>query len=264
MGSPVGEPGRDNNEVQHVVEITRPFYLQTHPVTQSEWRELMGNNPSYFSSSGDDYPVEQVSWYEAIAYANARSREEGLEECYLLQGWSHRAGAGPECSSVLFRGLHCSGYRLPTEAEWEYAARAGGETAFHNGPIIESGNGSDPNLDEIGWYRDNSRDSTHPVGEKAPNAWGLHDMLGNVWEWAWDWSGFDYYDKSPFQDPTGPSEGASRIMRGGSWYDQASCARAAKRNGLDPRLRHDSLGFRLARSSGEPSQERVNLRVRAR
>ena len=241
MGSPLDEPGRDDDEVQHEVAITRPFYLQTHPVTQSQWCELMGDNPSRFSSYGDDCPVENVNWYEAIAYANARSQEEGLEECYALSGSDSR--------TVTFKGLHCEGYRLPTEAEWECAARAGRQTAFYNGPIIESGSGAEPNLDEIGWYCANSGDSTHPVGEKAPNAWGLYDMLGNVWEWAWDWYGGDYYEISAPQDPLGPSEGSARVGRGGSWASVARLARAAYRYKGDPRSGSFNVGFRLARSA---------------
>ncbi len=180
MGSPSGEPGRfDREGPQHEVVLTRSFYLKSTQVTQGEWESLMGNNPSRFSSCGSECPVEQVSWWDSVAYCNALSRHEGLAECYTLTGCSGTPGvSGYSCGGVTFAGLGCTGYRLPTEAEWEYAYRAGTTTAFYNGPITHTGSSPvDPNLDVIGWYGGNSDTGdgrrTHPVGLKTPNAWDL-------------------------------------------------------------------------------------------
>jgi len=220
MGSPAGEAGRSDNESLHRVTITRPFSLQVTEVTQGQYRALMSINPSKFSSCGDDCPVEQVSWREAAAYANALSRMDGLPECYT----------GDE-----FKGLSCKGYRLPTEAEWEYAARAGSTGARHG------------NLDAIAWYRSNSGGKTHPVGKKQPNAWGLYDMIGNVWEWTNDWYEKNYSGSAT--DPTGPVGGSERVNGGGgSWNFDASYCRSARRGGSVPDSRFYTLGFRLARS----------------
>ncbi len=178
MGSPSNEPGRYSDETQHQVTLTQPFYMQTTEVTQAQWETLMGSNPSRFSGC-PTCPVEQVSWndiQEFITKLNAR-------------------GEGK--------------YSLPTEAQWEYAARAGSTTAFYNGGITETGGGYDPNLDVIGWYYYNSNSKTHPVGQKAPNAWGLYDMSGNVYEWCSDWYGT--YPSTAVTDPTGPSSGSSRV-----------------------------------------------------
>ena len=248
MGSPASEAGRDNVETQHQVSITRNFYMQVHEVTQEEWRELMGNNPSYFPSCGGDCPVENVTWYDAVAYANALSRAERLDECFELSDCASRAGEGMDCASVTFAGLDCEGYRLPTEAEWEYAARAGTTTAFYTGSITETECDLDPNLDEIGWYCGNADGMTHQVGQKSPNDWGLYDMSGNVQEWVWDWWVLRYYNSSPPGDPLGPSSGWDRVVRGGCWLDEAWIARVADRSGYTPHLSFYCLGFRLARS----------------
>jgi formylglycine-generating enzyme required for sulfatase activity len=228
----------------------------------------MGNNPSSFAVCGDECPVETINWYEAVAYANARSRSEGLDECYVLSGCSGSPGDGMECSSVTFAGLECRAYRLPTEAEWEYAARAGTTTALYNGRIEILSQSSAPALQPIAWYGGNSgvsyadgydcsdwserpdsadRCGPHPVGRKEPNAWGLYDMLGNVWEWVWD--GYSAYPTNSVVDPLGSSEAFSRGLRGGSWFNVADLARCARRNRNMPGVRYPYNGFRLARSA---------------
>ena len=249
MGSPSSEAGRGSDEgAQRTVRITRAFFLKATEVTQGEWEALMGSNPSSFSSCGDDCPVESVSWWESVEYCNALSRSEGLPECYEVSGSTvtvKAAGGNP---------LECEGYRLPTEAEWEYAYRAGTATAFYNGGITYTGwvCGSDPNLDEIAWYCGNSGDTTHSVGAKEPNAWGLYDMAGNVWEWAWDRYGEYESRPNPDTDPVGPGEGSYRVYRGGSWNRNARYCRAASRNMYDPGYRFRYLGLRPARSASIP------------
>ncbi len=253
MGSPEDEPGRGEDEgPQHRVTLTHGFCLGRTEVTQGQFERLMGVNPSHFKDCGADCPVERVTWWDALAYANAVSRAAGLRPCYRLRGCTGKTGAGARCSGVevLAPGAdpyRCEGYRLPAEAEWEYAYRAGTTTAFYNGPITKP-RGRDPKLDAIGWYRENSDDHPHPVASKAPNAWGLYDMAGNVWEWCWDWYGEHYYAHSPVENPHGPASGTTHVERGGPWSNDAQYARAAYRFYVSPGLRYDDLGFRLART----------------
>jgi formylglycine-generating enzyme required for sulfatase activity len=219
MGSPTGEKGREDDETQHAVFVSRAFCMMALEVTQGEWQAAMGNNPSEFKNCGANCPVEQVSWDDAVGYANALSRREELPECY---------------SGSTFSGISCKGYRLPTEAEWEYAARAGTRGATYGRDI-----------DSVAWYDQNARGSTHVVLQKQPNAWGLYDMLGNVWEWTGDW-----YDVYPGRviDPTGPVSGSGRVIRGGSWADFARYARASDRVAVPEGSRNSALGFRLVRT----------------
>jgi formylglycine-generating enzyme required for sulfatase activity len=219
MGSPSGEDGRDDDEIQHRVTITRGYCMKATEVTQGEWQAVMGSNPSTFKNCGANCPVERVTWDDAVGYANALSRREGLPECY---------------SGSTFTGLDCRGYRLPTEAEWEYAARAGTTGATYE------------NLDSVAWYDQNAGVTTHPVRQKQPNAWGLYDMLGNVWEWTGDW--YAAY-AGLAADPAGAAAGSIRVARGGSWSSNARRARAARRRNDPPGFRYEFLGFRLSRTA---------------
>ena len=212
MGSPSDELGRDSGETQHQVTLTKSFYMMTAEVTQAQWEAVMGSNPSSFSGCSN-CPVEMVSWNDVQDYiVQMNLKDEGI-------------------------------YSLPTEAQWEYAARAGSTTAFANGGITETGCGYDPNLDAIGWYCYNSDYEPHPVAGKAANAWGLYDMSGNVFEWCQDW--FGSYSSSAVTDPTGPSSGSFRMIRGGSWDFIAKYSRSAFRIARDPDDSYSYLGFRL-------------------
>jgi formylglycine-generating enzyme required for sulfatase activity len=221
MGSLADEPDRNNDETQHRVTVS-PFWMGKHEVTQKEWRAVTGTSPSYFS--GDDLPVENVSWYDAVEYCNARSEQEGLTPAYTVAGetvtWNRSA----------------NGYRLPTEAEWEYACRAGTTTPYYTGSAVDS----------AGWHEGNSGGTTHPVEQKAANAWGLYDMHGNVWEWCWDWYG--NYPSGPQTDPAGAGSGSYRVFRGGSRYDGAQLLRSAIRRSNYPEVQYYFVGFRLVRS----------------
>jgi formylglycine-generating enzyme required for sulfatase activity len=227
MGSPDEDKDASGDEKpRHRVRITRPSYLGVTEVTQGQYRAVTGQSPSQFKGS-DDLPVEQVSWDDAIAFCNKLSEAEGLKPYY-------RFGAGEQSGG--------DGYRLPTEAEWEYACRAGNPARYSFG--------DDPaSLGEYAWIdEDFAKGSTHPVGQKRPNAFGLFDMHGNVWEWCWDWYDAKPYAQSPVDDPSGPLKAASfRVRRGGSWINDPLNARSANRDGNIPGYRFISLGFRLAR-----------------
>jgi formylglycine-generating enzyme required for sulfatase activity len=211
MGSPIGEEGRLTNQVQHEVVLTRGFFLAETACTQGQWEAVMGGNPSYFK--GTDRPVEQVSWEEAVEYCRKLTAMQ-LTEGTLSSGWE---------------------WRLPAEAEWEYAARAG-TTGVRYGE-----------LNTIAWHRGNSGFETHAVKQKTANAWGLYDTIGNVWEWCSDWYG--EYPTGSVTDPTGPSLGSHRVLRGGSWLGDARSARSAYRLRNGPGGRNGNRGFRPALSS---------------
>ncbi len=270
------ELGRSTNEELHYVTLTNGFAMGRTEVTQGQWQTAFGNNPSWFGPSGDgadcglDCPVERVDWFEAAAYANWLSNQEGLAPCYLLTDCTGTLGEGCAASesyctngtytcTVAFNGVStpydCEGYRLPTESEWEYAIRAGSLTAFHpsdgnDGSITSTG--SDPNMDQIGWYFYNSDTGlgwmTHPAGEKEENTWGFFDMSGNVWEWVWDWYG-EYPEAAT--DPVGVEWGLSRLTRGGDWLSEVPECRSAAREGSWPAWRFPYIGFRLARTLPE-------------
>jgi formylglycine-generating enzyme required for sulfatase activity len=218
MGSPSDEPKREPDERQYEVKITKPFYLQTAEVTQRQWKRVMGGTPSRFKHCGEDCPVEMVLWNEVKEFVRKLSQMEGTDK-----------------------------YRLPTEAEWEYACRAGTRGPFYTGSCISTdqanynGNAPMPSCPK-GEYRE----KTVEVGSFSPNAWGLYDMHGNVWEWCQDWYGRKY-PKGPVADPMGPSFGAISVLRGGSWFSGARHLRSAYRRWDTPDYRSDAIGFRVAK-----------------
>jgi formylglycine-generating enzyme required for sulfatase activity len=209
MGSPTNEPNRNNDETPHTVRISKPYWLGKYEVTQAQWSAVMGGRPSFFR--GVNHPVDNVSWHDAMAFCEKLTKQE------------HSAGRLPA-------GYH---YTLPTEAEWEYACRAGTTGEFAG------------TLEETAWY--DSRFGTHRVGEKEPNRWGFYDMHGNVWEWCRDWYGS--YPADSVSDPVGPRSGSQRINRGGGWDYVDHFCRSAARFKDKPFSRDRSLGFRLALSS---------------
>jgi len=220
MGSPANEAGRwgDQEGPVHRVRITRPFYIGRHEVTQEVWEKVMGTNPSNFK--GAKNPVEGVSWDDC---------QEFLKKLNALPH-PHPSPVG--------RGSQGEGlFRLPTEAQWEYACRAGTKTRFCSGD-------ADAGLAEYAWCNANSGSTTHPVGTRKPNAWGLHDLHGNVWEWCGDWYGEYGGGWMPKQDPTGPATGSGRVLRGGSWLNPPTICRSSNRYRLGPAGRY-SLGFRV-------------------
>ncbi len=229
MGSPTAESGRGNDETQHGVTLTTDFWMTESEVTQRQYRNLIGSSPSAFK--GDDLPAEQVSWFDAVAYCNVLSVREKLSPCYQIDGttvgWAD--------------GVKCTGYRLPTEAEWEYAARSPTTTVYA---------GSD-SLDQVAWCSSNAGSTTHAVKTKTANGRGLYNLSGNVWEWVWDWYQANY-EALPATDPMGPTAMPSpeyRVIRGGAWDVQASYVRVARRVLNTPTNRTNNLGLRLVRSN---------------
>jgi len=225
--------GCDEGEVcerpAHMVKISE-FKIQTTPVTQAQYRAVLGKNPSHFK--GDNLPVESITWYGAASFCNKLSDMVGLKSCYHPTSY--------KCD------FDNDGFRLLTEAEWEYACRAGTHTKYWTGNSDYFGDNHENNLDHAAWYRHTVGEGTHPVGEKKPNPWGLFDMHGNVSEWCNDWHGFEYYKKSPVSDPQGPEKGYNHIIRGGSWntFSLGCSSYARSYCGVD---KSDEVGFRIVR-----------------
>jgi formylglycine-generating enzyme required for sulfatase activity len=220
MGSPKGELGRFANEAEAEVVLPNGFFLQSTELTQEQWRVIRDKNPSAFVHPQN--PVDTVSWEDAAQF------------CKELTEHARAAGEIPE------------GWRfdLPTEAQWEYACRAGSATALNSGKNLQAKTGEDPGLDEVAWYEANSGEATHPVARKKPNAWGFYDMHGNLWEWCRDWYGFKLEGG---RDPQGAREGAARVLRGGSWYiGYPAVCRSAYRTAYGPERRIPHAGFRMA------------------
>jgi formylglycine-generating enzyme required for sulfatase activity len=215
MGGDWDAEQADENELpQHEVTFQQPLYIGRFPVTQDQWEAVMETNPSEFK--GGDHPVETVSHDDAADFLRRLNQKEDNP-----------------------------GYRLPTEAEWEYAARAGSESTYCFGPQVAR-------LSEYAWFQKNSGRATHPVGRLAPNAWGLYDMHGNVHEWCADWFDRTYYARSPATDPRGPRRGAARALRGGDWGSEAWYCRCAIRSLSAPTRRSPRVGFRVVRPATPP------------
>ena len=220
--------GEDDEKPAHMVKISA-FYMDTHEVTQASYEKLMGTNTA--KHKGADRPVEQLGWLAAIKYCNMRSRREGLEPCY-----------DPKALECRFEA---NGYRLPTEAEWEYACRAGTSTSYSFGRDSRQ-------LPRHAWFKGNANKATHAVAQKQPNAWGLYDMHGNVWEWCHDHYAEDYYARAEANEPRGPAQGEDRVLRGGSWSSGAEACRSAARFSEAPGFAdvcfgYDAYGFRCVR-----------------
>ena len=233
LGNTGSYEGEYDEKPPVTIIISKPFYISKYEITQQQYKAVMGNNPSEFK--GDNLPVEQVSWYDALDFCNRLSKSEGLTQCYTING------------TKVTCDFEANGYRLPTEAEWEYAAKAGTKTDFYSGKLTYSGNSPiDPNLDKIAWYSANSSNATHPVGQKTPNAFGLYDMSGNVWEWCWD--RYAEYPSVETKDYQGPEIGTYRVYRGGGWRNLAWYCRSTNRdrNYLDDK--NNSLGFRVVKA----------------
>ncbi len=278
MGSPASEPERERDEVRHDVNLLHGFYMQATEVTNQQYRDLaqwaydhgyctatstslfdnldgsvrellaLGSPACDIAFDGEtftvndgkqDYPVHEVTWYGSAAYCDWLSLQRSLPRAYDHGTW--------RCND--HDPYNAQGFRLPTEAEWEYACRAGCWSAFTDGPLIDTGcDPVDQNLDAVGWYCGNAGDWSHPVAQKQANAWGLYDLHGNLWEWCNDWYG-SYGDDIYVTDPAGPATGTVRVIRGGSWVNYAQGCRSAKRSVDTPSSSGRYGGFRPVRTS---------------
>jgi formylglycine-generating enzyme required for sulfatase activity len=275
MGSPESEWGHTDYETQRMVTLTHSFVIGEHEVSNAEWKSLgyplAPLRPTDYASCLDDScPVASVTWYESLAYANALSQREGFQQCFDLSGCTGSPGVGgpgaeaggttcPNFIQLTTPTLYeCKGYRLPTAAEWEYSIRAGTLTAFYSGDIVPQRDTSgvcapDPNAEAIGWYCQNSGNTSHPCGQKWPNAWGLSDMAGNVQEMVFDGLHDSDLDPSPTTiNPLGKVVDASpthdRRTRGGGFYTWSDQMRSANMLSTGTTFRSSGTGFRLVRS----------------
>ncbi len=231
MGSPPNEPGRRSDETRGEVLIQRPFYIAVTETTVGQYQQMMGTNPSLWAAESS-HPVESVLWNEALLFCNRLSQQEKLPQ------------ALEHTSLAWICYFERPGYRLPTEAEWEYACRANTTGPLYTGPLLTSLRGGGPNLWRAAWYAANSGGRTHPVAGREPNPWGLYDMLGNVAEWCWDW-----YSPTPARNPysfSGPVFGQAHVLKGGGWYSMAARCRAGARRRWPDDLRLSTAGFRCA------------------
>ncbi|MDQ1265617.1 MAG: hypothetical protein QG635_768 [Bacteroidota bacterium] len=236
MGNTGAYSGSTDEKPVNDVSLTKDYLMSVYEITQFQYKEIMGKNPSNFKE--DNLPVEMVAWYDAIEFCNKLSEKEGLMPCY----------SGSEPNIVC--DWNANGYRLPTEAEWEYACKAGTDNDFYNGNMTNSGcSPIDTTLNKIGWYCGNSDIKTYEVGQKEPNAFGLYDMTGNVSEWCWDWYSRNYYSSIIDINPTGPSKGSERVIRGGSWGSSAMYCRSAARGSYFTKNHSQIIGFRIVRSN---------------
>ncbi|HUU28172.1 MAG TPA: SUMF1/EgtB/PvdO family nonheme iron enzyme [archaeon] len=232
MGS---ETGESSERPVHAVALDA-FWISVTEVTQRQYKAVLGERPSNFTGN-DSLPVEGVSWFDAVTFCNTLSSLAGLEPCYDLETW--------KCDFTK------NGFRLPTEAEWEYACRAGTGTRYYTGD-------EESDLERTGWYAGNSGESTYPVGQKEANGWGLYDMHGNVFEWCNDWW-FEDYSSSGQVNPAGPAAGTYRVLRGGCWYVEAEYCRAAARTNSGPSTKSDFIGFRVVRRGASLPVQTYNL-----
>ncbi len=259
MGSPPREYSRKSDESLHAVKLNSHFLLGKHEVTQEDYKTILGTNPSGFSPDGEGkakvpkeghlrLPVERVSWYDALEFCNRLGEKDGFEPHYKLEGAKTAEGSIREAKVTVLGG---SGYRLPTEAEWEYACRAGTTLRFQFGDYARN---KEANFKIIrsGGYGEVAENyalgRTATLGSYPQNAWKLSDMHGNVAEWCQDYYDKDYYAVSPEDDPPGPAKGTHRSVRGGSWMVTDSNSRSASRFSLTPDERKDYVGFRVART----------------
>ena len=234
MGCTDEQPGCFDNEFEVMpVTLTHDYFIGETEVTQAQYDAMMGTNPSFFDACGDDCPVERVSWNMAAAYTNALSAASGLDACYTCEGEGNTIACEPAMDPYT-----CEGYRLPTEAEWENAARCGTDNVYAGSDAVA----------EIGWYVRNSDGEPKPVGALPANACGLVDMSGNVIEWTQDRYAPDYYTADGRTDPAGPEEGEGRSVRGGGWQYSASGLRVSYRNTIAQDYRSNYIGFRVART----------------
>ncbi len=252
MGSPPDEPCRRSNETQHQVTLTRRFALAAGEITQIEWWDIFHNNPAYYQDYyGDDhwqFPVDSVTWYDTLVYCNRRSIREGRRPCYYSDAAYTLVYDGTPpvgVPSTIYWDQSANGFRLPTEAEWEFACRSGTTTAFNSGAAITSCT-EDAAIDSLAWYYYNASEHPHSTGGKSGNQTGLHDMHGNIWEHVWD--GFVPFSPDPVTDPGNPVGGGAteRVLRGGSFNSQAGECRSAMRFTRYPYAQWPDIGFRVA------------------